>query len=123
MLAGVEVEGGELGHVAADLGFEVEAGLGFGLLGHLGAQVAQIDGGAVAVGGAQVLDGGVQVGGREVEGNGAIVDKRDAVDELYFMGLEVEEGVLERLGAEGVGCLGTGWLVLPFLSMMRWTLG
>ncbi len=80
VLAGVEVEGGELGHVAADLRFEMQAGLGLGLLCHLGAEVAEVDGGAVAVGGAEVLDGGVEVGGGEVEGNGAVVDEGDAVD-------------------------------------------
>ena len=107
MLAGVEVEGVELGHVAADLGFEVEGGFGLGLLGHLRAEIAEIDGGAVTVGGAEVLDGGVEVGGGEVEGDGPVVDQRDSVHELYLLGFEVEEGVLQGLGAGG-GVFGDG---------------
>ena len=98
VLAGVKIEPGKGGHVAADLGFEVERGLGLGLLGHLGAQVAQVDRRAVAVGGAAVLDGGVEVGGGKTEGDGAVVDEGDAVDELDFFRLQVEKRVLQRLG-------------------------
>ncbi len=107
VLAGVEVELGELGHVAADLGFEMQAGLGFRLLGHLGAEVAEIQGGTVTIGRAEILDGGVEVGGGEVEGDGAVVDEGYAVDELYLLGPEVEEGILNGL-SRGRGVFGDG---------------